>query len=69
MRERREWERTAWQTMALLNIQLPRDKKIKSIEELIGKEKKPGVKPKSKAEYDEDFKNILKRTENAVKRK
>jgi hypothetical protein len=55
--------------MALLNIQLPRDKKIKSIEELIGKEKKPGQKPKSKAEYETEFKNLLKRTENGVNRK
>ena len=69
LRARKDLERIAWQTMILVNIQLPRDKKIKNIEELIGKYRKSSEKQKNKADYESDLKNILERTDNGINRK
>lgn len=67
-RNRQEWERTAWQTMALLNIQLERKNKIKSIDELIGPspKKQKTLKVKSKADFVKELKNLQERMKNAI---
>jgi hypothetical protein len=63
-KEEQEWVRTRWQTTMLINIQLPKGKKVKPTELIELDCDRRNIKKKVRIMSNEELQEVLKKYEN-----